>query len=61
MYLALCKYAYERVEAGLPMPGVFDVSQTVPVGVVIDDILLIAESSLEGEWEGQVLYLPLMQ
>jgi len=55
----ITKYAYERVEAGLPMPGVFEVSQIVPIGVVIDDVLLIAEVSLEDEWEGQVLYLPL--
>src|ERR671917_513066 len=37
----ITKYAYERAKAGLPMPGVFEVSQTVPVGVAIDDILLI--------------------
>lgn len=28
-------------------------------GLVIDDILLLAECSHPGEWEGQVLYLPL--
>jgi hypothetical protein len=26
---------------------------------IIDDILLLAEYSVEGEWEGQVRYLPL--
>jgi hypothetical protein len=55
----LTRYAEERVEAGKPMPGVFEVSRKVPVGVAIEDILLIAECSLEGEWEGQVRYLPL--
>jgi hypothetical protein len=52
-------YAYERVRAGQPMPGVFEVSRTIPLGQAIEDILLIAECSLEGEWEGQVRYLPL--
>jgi hypothetical protein len=52
-------FAYERVEAGLSMPGVFEVSRRVPVGVAIEEILLIAECSLEGEWEGQVRFLPL--
>jgi len=52
-------YAYERAQAGRPMPGVFEVSRTVPVGLAIEEILLIAECSLEGEWEGQVRYLPL--
>ena len=55
----ITKYAYERVATGLPMPGVFEVGHAVPVSVAIDDILLIAELSLENEWEGQVIYLPL--
>ena len=52
-------YAYERVRAGKPVPGVFEVSRDTPIGVAIEDILLLAEYSLEGEWEGQVRYLPL--
>ena len=52
-------YAYERVKAGRPMPGVFEVSRAVPIGIAIEDILLLAEYSFEGEWEGQVRYLPL--
>jgi hypothetical protein len=52
-------YAYERAQTGKPMPGVFEVSRTVSIGLAIEEILLIAECSLEGEWEGQVRYLPL--
>lgn len=52
-------YAYERVRAGQAMPGVFEVRRSVALGQAIEDILLIAECSLEGEWEGQVRYLPL--
>jgi Domain of unknown function (DUF5615) len=52
-------YAYERVRNGQSMPGVFEVSRKVPVRLAIDEILLLAECSLEGEWEGQVRYLPL--
>ena len=52
-------YAYERVRAGKAMPGVFEVGRTVPIGRAIEDILLLAEYSLDGEWEGQVRYLPL--
>ena len=55
----MTRYAYERVRAGKPMPGVFEVSRTVPVGLAIEEILLSAEYSLEGEREGQVRYLPL--
>ena len=53
------RYAYERVRAGKPMPGVFEISRTVPIGRAIEDILLLAECSLDNEWEGQVQYLPL--
>jgi len=55
----ITKYAYERVRLGQPMPGVFEISRSAAIGVVIEDILLLAEYSLEGEWEGQVGYLPL--
>lgn len=53
------RHAYERVTAGLPMSGLFEVSQELPIGVAIEEILLLAEGSVEGEWEGQVRYLPL--
>jgi hypothetical protein len=52
-------YAYERVRASLPMPGIFEIKRSVPLGVAIDDILMLAECSLEGEWEGQIRYIPL--
>ena len=52
-------YAYERVKSGQYMPGVFEVSPYVNIGRVIEDILLLAELSLEGEWEGKIGYLPL--
>ncbi|MEL6765150.1 MAG: DUF5615 family PIN-like protein [Cyanobacteria bacterium J06607_6] len=55
----MTKYAYERVLDGLAMPGVFEINRNVPIGSAIEEILLIADASLEGEWEGQVLYLPL--
>ncbi len=51
--------AYDRLDAGLPMPGVFEVSQEIPIGQTIEEILLIAEYSLDGEWEGQIRFLPL--
>lgn len=52
-------YAYERVRAGQLMPGVFEVNRTTPLAEAIEDIILLAECSLEGEWENQVRYLPL--
>jgi hypothetical protein len=45
--------------AGLRMPGVFEVPNTVSIGRAIDNFLLLVECSFEGEWEGQIRYLPL--
>ena len=56
---AITAFAYERVRAGKPMPGVFEVGRTVAVGLAIDDIVLLAACSEDGEWDGQVQYLPL--
>jgi hypothetical protein len=41
------------------MPGLFEVSRHVPVDRAIEDLLLITECSLPGEWDGKVLYLRL--
>lgn len=55
----ITRYAYKRIRDGKPMPGVFEVGRGVPIGRAIEDILLLAEYSLDGEWEEQVRYLPL--
>ena len=55
----ITRFAYERIENGLAMPGMFECAYDISVGVAVEEILLLAECSLEGEWEGQVRYLPL--
>ncbi len=55
----MTRHAYDRVTRGLPMPGGFEVHRSAAMGTVIDDLLLLAESSEEKEWEGQILYIPL--
>ena len=55
----ITKFAYQRVVDGKPMPGVIEADRSVPLSVAIDDILLLALSSDMGEWEGQIIYLPL--
>lgn len=52
-------FAFERVVAGLPMPGVFEIDQDMPIGEAIAELVLIVHASLPGEWEGQVRFLPL--
>jgi len=55
----ITRHAYERIQRGLTMSGVFEISRKVPIGRAIDDILILSECSFEGEWEGQIRYLPL--
>ena len=52
-------FAYERVAAGLPMPGVFEIRESLPVAVVIEELLLIVVASESDDWDGKVIYLPL--
>ena len=41
------------------MAGVVEVAPSLAVGQVIEDLTLLSEFSLEGEWENRILYLPL--
>ena len=41
------------------MPGVFVLSDRLPIGQAIEEILLIDECSEQAEWSGRVVYLPL--
>jgi len=52
-------FAYERIRAEKPMPGLFEVNRKLPIGAAIEEILIVAECSLPDEWENQVIYLPL--
>ena len=55
----MTKHAYERLQNDQRMPGIFEVPRSCPIAQAIDDLLLLAECSTDGEWEGQVRYLPL--
>lgn len=51
------KFAWERVRAGVPMPGVFVISDRLSVGRAIEEIGLIVECTQPGEWRGYVAWL----
>jgi hypothetical protein len=55
----MSKHAFDRVNDGLPMPGVIEISQETPIGEAIEELILIVECSLENEWHNQVIFLPL--
>ncbi len=52
-------FAYKRIRAGLPMPGVIEVPDDLPIGIAIEDIFLMAEFSDKSELENHIVYLPL--
>lgn len=37
------------------MPEVFVVRQGTSIGLIVEDLLPLAQASLEGEWEGQAV------
>jgi hypothetical protein len=53
------KHAYERVKAGLPMPGIVAVPDDFPIGRAIEDLAVIAGCATPAEFQALVLYLPL--
>ncbi|HEV2199756.1 MAG TPA: hypothetical protein VGR73_08035 [Bryobacteraceae bacterium] len=51
--------AYERVARGRPVPGVFVCRSSLPMALAVEEIATIDECSDAGEWEGQIVFLPL--
>lgn len=52
-------FAYARVRQAIPMPGIFIVNQSLSVRAALENILVLVDASATGEWEHQVVYLPL--
>ena len=51
------RFASERIRAGLSMPGLVEVSDRIPVGVAIDEIIMLIECSHDYEWPDQIRYI----
>jgi hypothetical protein len=54
----LIRFAIERIDSGIFMPGVIVVPQDLAIGAAIEDILLLAECGEPSDIENQVVYLP---
>ena len=52
-------FAYARVIAGQPMPGVFVMPDHMAVRQAIEEVLLVEACSEQAEWADLVVYLPL--
>ena len=53
------RFAYDRVRAGLVMPGVFLMGGALSIGQAIDELTFVIEGSSQEEWNDLVTYLPL--
>ena len=53
------RHAYERVKAGLAMPGVIAIPDDLPIGRVIEDLAVLVECATPSELQSLVIYLPL--
>jgi uncharacterized protein with PIN domain len=51
--------AYQRVKAGLPLPGVIVFRHRLSIGQAIEEILTVASCSTEDEMKDRVVFLPL--
>jgi hypothetical protein len=52
-------FAYNRVRAGLGMPGVFLVDLKMAIGSAIDELVVVIGCSAPEEWRDLVTYFPL--
>ena len=56
---SLVGLARQRVLSGLPMPGVFVLSGSLPFSVVIEEVLILALCSQPDDWNGRIAYFPI--
>ena len=52
-------FAYARVNENLPMPGVFLVSDAMPIGQAIDELLIAAHCLSPEDCRNRVIFFPL--
>ncbi len=55
----MTKYAYERLAAGQPLPGVIVIPKELPIGVAIEELVTLLYCSIPEEFPGRVIHLPL--
>jgi predicted nuclease of predicted toxin-antitoxin system len=55
----MIEFAAARLRAGKPCPGVIIVTQQVPVGLAVEDLITMVACSDASEWENQITHLPL--
>ncbi len=55
----MIRYAYDRITADLPMPGLIEVRKDCPIGQAIDELSLIIGAGTPADFDKQVKYVPI--
>lgn len=53
------RFVYERVQAGLPVPGVIEIHKDTPIGVAIDELEVAIGAGTPEDFENQIMYIPI--
>ncbi|MEH1790558.1 hypothetical protein [Nostoc sp.] len=54
-------YLAEHIAQDRNIPGIFILNDKLTIGQNINELILIAEASLDNEYQNQILHLPLLQ
>jgi hypothetical protein len=55
----MTRYFRDRLDAGMPAPGMFILpQQSAAIGAIIESLLLVWTASQSDEWRNQMVYLP---
>ena len=52
-------YLYERVRAGLPVPGVIEVKESVSIGQILNELEVLMGAGMPQDFENIVRYVPM--
>lgn len=55
----MTKHAYDRIRAGLPMPGIIEVAEDLSIGKAIDELLIVIGAGNPADFENLVTYIPM--
>lgn len=55
----ILRFAYDRVRAGQPMPGVIEVASAATIGEALEGLLLLIAATRDAEWANQIMFIPL--
>lgn len=55
----MTKHVYDRIRAGLPMPGMIEIAQDTPIGHAISDLSILIGAGIPSDFENHVWYVPM--